>query len=1038
MTRSLLLVAALLAVAFALAAQPPAVVPFIATLPDAAPMTEIVLQYDKEAQTGADWAKAGTLQWYSSGPDVTLLRAAEFLREGIKKMTGQALPVKSTNDLSRGIVLTTLANAPAEVRNDPNVQWALKNRGGDSYNANEAYYLRSEKDRVLVIGNTVEGVLNGAVSLLESVDYEILGMGPDWIYAPDYTKKPLVFALRQTGRPGYYNRGLWATSGQIYGVGTLMAVNDPADEPVTDSYRRWQIGSRQLTASMPGFPGHSLQAYHNVVALKMIELKNTEGFLTKKTTVAPAAQRPEASKDNAGELWIDIQPNAQGQAQAWMSDGKTWNAQNPGEFGVGLDLSVPHVRQIVFADMKAKAEQSFRDHPDDVVIFGAEPEDGGGYNDLKTLMRHQNWYPDYRAAEGDPLGMKPYVLHGKFGLNQPTEEYDPTLASDMVYGNANWLLREFDKWIDALPAALRATSTGVAKKELIRVSLYSYNYHDVPPGFNLDPRIRVMIASYPKHRGMGKWAKLQSQLDLAKAYQIMLPREPSGDYRIYSLSYYHDPGPSGIPPGWSNSARELHDNFAGAYNAGIKAMSIETDFNFARYGLGYYLIAKMLWHPTMSVQELDGIRDRWFQKAYGSAWREAKAYYDFMNPENYPVNGPNTWAKAIRLIEKAQRKLSSVKEPDAQRRLDDLKQFWYYHYLEESGQATKDSKAYREFAWKGQMSYAVAQHVIMRRTFGVNDPKEAAPEFSKGPAHYTHKETQEWWAKVLDFWPLKPVISFSDVTLANGQPAKSVDLNDLVRVKEFAGGPADSPFLWNAGYMKLVPFTTVAGAKGEEIGFKLWWPFNPNDAYYRAREVPYGVEIWNPAAKKWEAWIDETMTKQQSVEVKKPDGNSVQLAEVRLQAPRPGTYRFSVGRGGNLSQLASLEVDVFSGRYDRLRPFSYYTNAEGLTQGPAYLYIPKGTKSVDLEVWDTYGAKTLVLYTGLPATGMKESRKVDIGKMGTHTVKLQPGEDGTVAMITGNGFAFPFLYSLPTLWAKSPAALLVPRGIAKADGLTME
>lgn len=1060
MTRSLLLIVALLTtVSLAVAAKPakpaklakpkpqstvqnpqPPVIPFIATMPDTEALTEIVLQYDPVAKTGADWAKASTLVWYSNGPDVTLLRAAQFLQEGISKMTGKTLPVKSANNLSRGIVLTTLATAPAEVRNDPDVQWALKDNGKDNYNANEAYYLRTEKDRVLVVGNTVDGVMDGAVALLESVDYEILGMGPDWIYAPDYAKKPLVFAVRQTGRPGYYRRDLVGTSGQVYGVGTLMAVNDPTDEVVTDSYRRWQVGARMFTNSMASFPGHAMQGFHNAVALKMIELNSAEGFLTHKTEVGPVANRPAAGADNAGELWIDTALNAQNQAQAFISDGKAWNAQNPYEYGAGLDLSVPHVRQVVFAAMKAQAEQSFRDHPDDAVIFGAEPEDGGGYGELKTLMRHPNWYPEYRQAEGDPLGVKPYILNGKFGLNQPKEEYDPSLASDMVYGNANWLLHEFDKWIDSLPAALRVTSTGKAKKELIRVSMYSYNYHDVPPSFNLDQRIRLMIASYPKHRGMGKWAKLQSQIDLAKVYQVMLPREPSGDYRIYSLSYYSDPGSSNIPPGWSNSAQWVHDEFGGSYQAGIKAMAIETDFNFARYGLGYYLITKMLWNPTMTAQQLDQIRDRWFQKAYGSAWQEVKAYCDFMNPESYPINGPNTWAKAIRLIEAAQHKLSSVNEPAAQQRLDDLKQYWYYHYLEESGQATKDSRAFKEFAWKGQMSYAVAQHAITRRIFGTDSAKDAAgPEFNTGPARYTHDETQLWWAKVLDFWPLKPVTSFTDVTLANGQPAKSVDLNDLVRVKEFAGGPADSPFLWNAGYMKLVPFTTVALAKGEELGFKLWWPFNPNDGYYRVREVPYGVDIWNPAAKKWEAWIDETKISCQSQEVKKADGNSIQLAEVRVKAPRPGTYRFSVGRGGNLSQLAGLDVDPLTGQYAAARPFSYYTNAEGLTQGgAAYIYLPKGTKSVDLEVWDTYGLKTLILYTGLPATGMKESRKVDISKMGTYTIKLQPGEDGTVAAITSNGFAFPYLYSLPTLWAKSPRALVVPRGIAKADGLTIE
>ena len=109
----------------------------------------------------------------------------------------------------------------------------------------------------------------------------------------------------------------------------------------------------------------------------------------------------------------------------------------------------------------------------------------------------------------------------------------------------------------------------------------------------------------------------------------------------------------------------------------------------------------------------------------------------------------------------------------------------------------------------------------------------------------------------------------------------------------------------------------------------------------------------------------------------------------------------------------------------------------GLTQGPVYIYIPKGTKSLDMEVWDNSNVKYLQLYTSLPAKNMTPSRKVDIGAMGTHTLALQPGEDGTVAMMWGNNFNFPYLYSIPTFWAKSPAALLIPRGIAEADGLTI-
>jgi hypothetical protein len=63
------------------------------------------------------------------------------------------------------------------------------------------------------------------------------------------------------------------------------------------------------------------------------------------------------------------------------------------------------------------------------------------------------------------------------------------------------------------------------------------------------------------------------------------------------------------------------------------------------------------------------------------------------------------------------------------------------------------------------------------------------------------------------------------------------------------------------------------------------------------------------------------------------------------------------------------------------------------------------------------------------------SRTVDISRRGTHRVTLEPGEDGNLAKIGGNGFAFPLLYSVPSYWAKCPAELLVPRAIAEADSL---
>lgn len=1012
-------------------------------------LPSIIIQYNQETNTGYKIDFSKPLVWYDFSPEATMRRAALFIQEAVKKMTGKTIPIQCSNEISKGIILLTINSAPEQIKNSPEVKKALANDGTDSYNNKEAFYIKTEPNRVLVIANSPEGIIAGVVDLMESTGYEILGMGPNWIYAPDYKTKPLVFNINKSGRPGFYIRALWPTSGQSYGVGTIMEKPPhPDDETVDISWYRWAIGTKIYGSSMPGFPGHAMQGYHKAVIEAMKKTKTTEGFLVPKINIGLFSEKPAASAENNGELWINSDTEGVHAGKVYISNGKEWVEQSLLEIGANLDLSVPLVREVIFEEMKKQSERFFEKNPDGLFIFGYEPEDGGGYAVLDKYMRYKNWYPEYCKKEGIPFG-RPYVLHGYNGLDQPVEIWDPSSASDTVFGFANWLLHEYDKWIDSLPPEKRITSTGKSKKEMVRCSGYSYNFHDVPPNFNLDPRIRVMIASYPKHRGWGKWKNFKTQMDMAKAFQKMLPREPSGDYRIISLAYYHDPGTAGIPAAWSASPKSILEDLKTTYQAGIKALSCETDFNFGKYGLAYYLMTKVLWNPKMSLAELEQIRDRWFQKAFGSAWKEMKQYYDFMLIDNLPVNGPNSWAKAIRMIDEADKKINPEKEPDVQKRIDDIKQYWYYHYLEESGKANPNSQEMKEYVWKGQMSYMVAMHAVVRRVFGVYDVKKAAGEYANGPAHYTHEETQQWWNKVLDFWKLVPVSYFKDAILADGKKASEIDLNDMVVVKEFQAEfqspcnyysktPLDVPFVYNSGYQKPVRFYTVAKKQGDVIGFKIFWPYNPNDAYYRERDFAYGVDWWDRKAKKWVSILDETMTKQTSKEFILSNGSKVQLVDVSIQAKNPGTYRFSTGYGGNLASIATPYYDVSTGKSLKAHPFTYFLNQDGLTQHPAYFYIPKGTKSLDLEVFDKYGYKIITLYTGLFPTDPSKIRKVDVSKQGTYTIQLNPGEDGTIARIEGNGFSFPYFYSIPQLWAKSPASLVIPRAIAQADGWTID
>ena len=195
---------------------------------------------------------------------------------------------------------------------------------------------------------------------------------------------------------------------------------------------------------------------------------------------------------------------------------------------------------------------------------------------------------------------------------------------------------------------------------------------------------------------------------------------------------------------------------------------------------------------------------------------------------------------------------STGKPNPTARRLDDFKQFWYFYYLLDTGKAVKTSPEMQEFMWKGQMSYISAMYMVGR--VGMDGPNLSAldlikatnPKLADGPAHYTHEETQAWWRKVMEHWPVIPVQSFSDATLANGKKGKDVDLNDLVLVDEFREPAVDAPFLYNsAGDYGVPTFMGLAQQAGDEVGFKLFWPadLTRQDSSQMARDLPYGIDV---------------------------------------------------------------------------------------------------------------------------------------------------------------------------------------------------
>ncbi|MFA5343554.1 MAG: hypothetical protein WC381_06290, partial [Kiritimatiellia bacterium] len=1035
----------------------------------------------------------------STSQGVTVWSAVKYLSDGIYQMTGQRLPVASHNTypLNNAIMLTTLEaltnspNAPADVVSKAKAALIddLDDPYTKLYDRSEAFYIHTEASGIYIVANNFSGLGHAVVELLEGghavpgyqIGYETLGMGPNWTYTPNFTAKYLIFNMEYSSHPGFYLRVIAPEWGAAGGMGTISygylkgADNDgnglhAPDEPVEVSYDHWQRGLRvaNQNQSMPNPPSQG-GIFPLPILDDMVARRSTKGL------IAPVqyglyANRPAASSNNLYTIYFATdRPATATNAIAWcVGSGANYYWFETPLNGVRshVDLSVPEVRAIFFERMKKQAEAFWVSHPGQIYSVNVEPGDAGPDDDLFVrCTAYKNWYPEYRQAEGQPWG--PYALSGSPVApvpNQTTESWwwnpaDPAhpdsanAYSDTLMAFNNWLLREFDKYVDSLPATNRL-SGGISKKNLVITSSLSYFFHDVPPNFNLDRRVRVTAAFFWQHRGKGKWVGVQSYTAVVKAFS-MLSHQPGIRYFLTSQSLYSDWGVGAI---WGGTPlRAIYDLMAPLYEAGCKGISIQMDFNFGKTGLDYYLYSKLLWEPTLTMDQLEALRTRWISRAYGAnAAGVMKQYYDYTEAGTF-LNTPNARGRAMNFIQQA----DALVAPGSaeQRRLDDLKQFWYYYYLQDIG-ADASSQELREFMWKGQMSYMNPLFTFLHYTFkdatffgtervaGLNYYNtNSTPPFIAA-AHYEPSETAGWWANVVRHWPMTPVNEFDNAVLADGTHGSDVDLNDLVGVQQFRTNAPAGCLNYLNWYCRPNPLTR-ANQAGDVIGFQVYWA----DTNADVRCFSYGVNRWDAARQQWTNVYNGSANSVSTtgavfVTTDDPAGRCKRVV-VNYTAPVAGVYRFDLGAIRAINKpddLIIYNVKASTLDYDLAgNTMSGASIPQGFTcnrrtdtgQGYVYFYIPKGTPSLDLEVWASTGYKGIELYTGLPGNGnWTPTRTVDITTLGTYRIALNPGEAGSVARIKQVAFQFPQFYSIPLLWAMSPSLLMVPRAIAVADGLT--
>ena len=981
----------------------------------------------------------------------------KFLVDGVRRMTGTAPDPQSTPDLEstpkNSLLLVLYPDAPAILRADPAVQATLgrTNDGAPDYVADrEAFYLKTIDERTFVVANTVDGLVAAMPELLGSVGYEVLGLGTNWTFAPSFHDRPLRFHLDEGHRNnGYYMRRLSFVGLGGNGYGTLVEgfdLNAP-DEHVTSSCARWRVGTRLCAShSVPLFTGDELDSYADAVFKKMLLRQGTDGFLTAQTVYGPLAERP-APEDLPRSLWID------GEA-AWYSkvgqNDTQWRECNVDTMHAPMDLSTAWVRETILEILIGQADAEMWKQPDEWFVFGAQPEDNAQYAHFAEEVHYPDWYTAYRAEQDQPFSH--YVLHDFLGIEQPNETFNRAAPSDTVFAFGNWLLREYDNYVDTLDEGpqqdpdtpTKLTRSGVDRKTLIRIGLSSYNYNDVPPHFNLDPRVRVIVAHFAKHRGIGEWSRFISRENIARAMQRMLPNEPIANYAAMDDFDWDKATMMSqvLPHLWGNSPESILAFIQPFTLAGVRSWQAETDMGYTNHALGFYLMSKYLWDPSLGRAGLSALRDQWLVRAFGPAAGKMRAYFEWCEPNLMP-DVPNVWGRAIELLDEADALVPAGSE--YQRRLDDLKQFWYFYYLMDTGQLVASNERAQELMWKGQSAFTIPTYQMSYRVF--KTPWLALiPEIAHlttTPAHYSEakNETEAWWTLVKAHWPHEAIASWRG------------DTNDLVAVAEFDFDlPGSSRALNNTFWDYPGTQGYLVAKAGDDVGFKLLWHARdlPHlQEYHGPHYTEFTIKRWDGAAGEWvlveQGGVDSVRLAAEAVFFATEEA---WLVEAHHTAAIAGTYRVTHGYGGADGFLADAGWDVAQpptqpptggGFTFAQRVVADYQFADSQGEhGAIFVYVPRGIASFDLEMVDP-GADYEKTVTFFDAATGEATRTVDITAPGTHRIALMGHETGTVARVFlgTSALTVPYFYSVPPLWSRSPRALLVPRAVAAVDGLTI-
>ncbi len=516
------------------------------------------------------------------------------------------------------------------------------------------------------------------------------------------------------------------------------------------------------------------------------------------------------------------------------------------------------------------------------------------------------------------------------------------------------------------------------------VGLLAYGWHSDPPDFDLEPNVyveRTAGFTYSKHSAeelTALWEKRSRHVGIYEYFSVWL-----WDWDL-------------LPGGRGADTFYLRRKIRGYADAHAMSITAESSNSWGPNGRGYYLASKLMWNPDVDAQ---AVLDDFYAKAFGPAAPAMRRYYERLDPGGDPLLSSDLLARAYRDVDEASRLARA--RPDVQARLDDIKQYLHYNYLHWRLDRTKSEEERKALTlailthlYRTRYSYmnhweAVRQWWTPRAAKEFDEPawsfRDPTPDKAwRVAAPPTHEETEKAFREGLAYFQPEHVVQKSFST--DLVPVQFDTGPHIASVQQFQQGQRYALYSLHGEPLRL---TLAAGLIAIYRG--------KPDARYTLTDAA-GKEV---AAGRLPL-----------------DG---QKRDLTLTAPRAGLYFLDVddsGAGWQIRLEADRAASVALSRTHDLR-------SAGLMQH-MYFYVPRGTKTIDY------------YFRGKPHHVLGPDGKVvqEVVVLSDYvSVPVPPGLDGKVWSFSGLVPRKLALLDVPNYIAASPAALLVPREVARADGL---